>query len=290
MDNMNREYFLNTDPADSAESKARSGTDSAGSTEYTTMVANYHTHTWRCNHAYGVEKQYIENAIEAGLRILGFSDHTPYCFPNGYVGPDKMLPSQLEDYVDTVLRLRDEYRDDIEIRLGLEAEYYPEIWEGLLELIEPYPIQYLLLGQHFIRNEYEGDRYNGRPGHGEEDLILYCRQCLEALETGRFLYFAHPDLINYSGDPALYEREMTGLCRYCKEHNIPLELNLLGVRENRNYPCDRFWTIAAREKNTVIYGSDAHWPRHVCSPEVIRRADDLLARWGIPRDRLLMTM
>ena len=286
----NREYMLNTDPADSAESKARSGTDSAGSTEYTTMVANYHTHTWRCNHAYGVEKQYIENAIEAGLRTLGFSDHTPYCFPNGYVGPDKMLPSQLEDYVDTVLRLRDEYRDDIEIRLGLEAEYYPEIWEGLLELIEPYPIQYLLLGQHYIHNEYEGDRYNGRPGHGEEDLILYCRQCLEALETGRFLYFAHPDLINYSGDPALYEREMTRLCRYCKEHNIPLELNLLGVRENRNYPCDRFWTIAAREKNTVIYGSDAHWPRHVCSPEVIRRADDLLARWGIPRDRLLMTM
>ena len=290
MDNKNREYMLNTDPADSAESKARSGTDSAGSTEYTKMIANYHTHTWRCNHAYGVEKQYIENAIEAGLRILGFSDHTPYCFPNGYVGPDKMLPSQLEDYVDTVLRLRDEYRDDIEIHLGLEAEYYPEIWEGLLELIEPYPIQYLLLGQHYIHNEYEGDRYNGRPGHGEEDLILYCRQCLEALETGRFLYFAHPDLINYSGDPALYEREMTGLCRYCKEHNIPLEINLLGVRENRNYPCDRFWTIAAREKNTVIYGSDAHWPRHVCSPEVIRRADDLLARCGIPRDRLLMTM
>ena len=190
----NREYMLNTDPADSAESKARSGTDSAGSTEYTTMVANYHTHTWRCNHAYGVEKQYIENAIEAGLRILGFSDHTPYCFPNGYVGPDKMLPSQLEDYVDTVLRLRDEYRDDIEIRLGLEAEYYPEIWEGLLELIEPYPIEYLLLGQHYIHNEYEGDRYNGRPGHGEKDLLLYCSQCLEALETGRFLYFAHPDL------------------------------------------------------------------------------------------------
>ena len=83
---------------------------------------------------------------------------------------------------------------------------------------------------------------------------------------------------------------MTRLCRYCKEHNIPLEINLLGVRENRNYPCDRFWTIAAREKNTVIYGSDAHWPRHVCSPDVIRKADDLLARWGIPRDRLLMTM
>ena len=49
------------------------------------MIANYHTHTWRCNHAFGVEKQYIENAIEAGLRILGFADHTPYPFPKGYI-------------------------------------------------------------------------------------------------------------------------------------------------------------------------------------------------------------
>ena len=33
------------------------------------MIANYHTHTWRCNHAFGVEKQYIENAIAGGLPV-----------------------------------------------------------------------------------------------------------------------------------------------------------------------------------------------------------------------------
>lgn len=258
--------------------------------EYTKMIANYHTHTWRCNHAYGIERQYIENAIREGLQILGFSDHTPYLFPEGYVAHEKMLPSQLEDYVDTVLRLRDEYRDDIEIHLGLEAEYYPELWEKLLRLLEPYPIEYLLLGQHYIRNEYEGDRYNGKPGHGEEDLRLYCRQCKDALATGRFLYFAHPDLINYDGRPELYELEMTALCRFCKERDIPLEINLLGVRETRSYPTANFWKIAAREKNTVIYGSDAHRPGHVCSPEVIRRADCFLESCGIPRERLLMTM
>lgn len=265
-------------------------TDRIEKTEYTKMIANYHTHTWRCNHAFGVEKQYIENAIAGGLQILGFSDHTPYYFPNGYIARDKMLPSQLEDYVDTVLRLRDEYRDDIEIHLGLEAEYYPEIWEGLLELIEPYPIEYLLLGQHYIHNEYEGDSYNGKPGHGEEDLLLYCRQCIEAVKTGKFLYFAHPDLLNYCGDPALYVEEMTKMCRFCREYGIPLEFNLLGVRQTRNYPSEIFWKIAAQEGNTVIYGSDAHRPQHVISPDVVRKADRLLALYGIPRERLLMTM
>ena len=260
-------------------------------TEHTDMIANYHAHTWRCNHAYGIERQYVEAAIEKGLRILGFSDHTPYPFPDGYVGKEKMLPSQLEDYVDTVLRLRDEYRGQIEIRLGLEAEYYPTLWEAYLRLIEPYPIEYLLLGQHYIGNEYEkGRAYNGVPGHGEDDLRAYCSQCREALETGRFLYFAHPDLINYCGDPALYETEMRALCRFCRERGIPLEFNLLGVREDRNYPCEAFWRIAAQEGNLVVYGSDAHWPDHVLSPEVVRKADGMLDRFGIPRSRLLRTL
>ena len=254
------------------------------------MIANYHTHTWRCNHAFGIERQYIEKAIEAGLQVLGFSDHTPYPYPGGFVSRDKMLPSQLEDYVDTVLRLRDEYREDIEIRLGLETEYYPALWEDLLRLIEPYPIEYMLLGQHYIDNEYDNPVYASRPTENEDRLHRYCSQCMEALETGRFLYLAHPDLLNFTGSDRFYEQEMTALCRFCRERDIPVEVNMLGVRETRNYPRRLFWQIAAREGCKVVYGSDAHHPDHVCSPEVIARADRLLEACGIPRERLLTSL
>ena len=77
------------------------------------MRANYHTHTWRCHHAYGTEKEYVEKAIESGMEILGFSDHAPYPFPDGYEASNKMLPSQLEDYVNTVLDIRREYEGQI---------------------------------------------------------------------------------------------------------------------------------------------------------------------------------
>ena len=33
------------------------------------MIANYHTHTWRCRHADGTEREYVERAIEGGLKI-----------------------------------------------------------------------------------------------------------------------------------------------------------------------------------------------------------------------------
>ena len=41
------------------------------------MIANYHTHTYRCGHAEGSERDYAEKAAKAGLRILGIADHTP---------------------------------------------------------------------------------------------------------------------------------------------------------------------------------------------------------------------
>ena len=86
------------------------------------MKANYHTHTWRCMHASGTEKEYVENAIRAGLEIIGFSDHTPYPYPKDYSSGMRMRTDQLEDYVDTVVALKAEYRQDIEIHLGLEVE------------------------------------------------------------------------------------------------------------------------------------------------------------------------
>ena len=49
------------------------------------MLANYHTHTQRCGHAIGEDREYIEQAVKNGFGILGFSDHCPWVFPADYV-------------------------------------------------------------------------------------------------------------------------------------------------------------------------------------------------------------
>jgi histidinol-phosphatase (PHP family) len=144
----------------------------------------------------------------------------------------------------------------------------------------------MILGQHYLGNGVNAPFCGMRSGSVQR-LKDYCKQTREALETGKFLYFAHPDVIWYTGPAEIYEEEMTALCRYCKEIDMPLEINLLGVREDRNYPCEPFWKIAAREGNTVIYGSDAHHADHVYSPEVIAKADRFVERCGIPRDRIV---
>ncbi len=222
-----------------------------------TLTANYHTHTWRCNHASGTEREYVEAAIEHGMRILGFSDHSPYPFPDGYTSSFRMRTDQLDDYVTTLTALRDEYRNDIEIHIGFEAEYYPAYFSDLLSMLDGYPVEYLILGQHFLGNE-RGGAYSGVPTASEKKLAQYVAQTKEALKTCRFIYFAHPDLFNFVGPSEIYDRYMEELCRNAKTLGIPLEINFLGLYDGRNYPNPRFWEIAGKAGCDVIFGADAH--------------------------------
>ncbi len=231
------------------------------------MIANYHTHTYRCGHAEGSERDYAEEAVKAGLQILGMSDHSPYDFFD--IGPRdrpmRMKPEELPGYADSVRALAEEYRGRLEIIPGVEAEYYPKHFPRLLELLRENRIRYVILGQHFLGNEVD-DRYCGVPCAEAGELERYVSQSIEALETGLFTYFAHPDLFRFTGDEETYAREIRRLCRAARETETPLEINLLGLREGRHYPCRRFWEIAAREGCRAILGCDAHQPRWVTDP------------------------
>ena len=109
------------------------------------MLANYHTHTTRCNHATGTEREYIETAISNGFKILGFSDHVPQPYPSDYYSHIRMTMEETEGYVDTLVKLRDEYKDDIHIVIGYEVEYTHKYFHKLLEHIRQYPLDYIIL-------------------------------------------------------------------------------------------------------------------------------------------------
>lgn len=248
------------------------------------MIANYHTHTCRCGHAEGVEREYVEAAVRSGLKILGFSDHTPWDFFDSEPRnrPMRMKPEELPDYARTVRALAREYRERIEIHLGVEAEYYPKYFPRLLDMLRQNGVEYMILGAHFLGNEI-GDVYSGRAFTQEETLRRYVSQCTEALDTGLYTYFAHPDLIHYIGDAEIYEREMRALCRSALRTDTPLEINLLGMAEGRHYPNERFWRIAAEEGNTVILGRDAHSPEQFSYDQCERAALEMTERLGLRR-------
>ena len=219
------------------------------------MFANYHTHTTRCRHAVGADRDYVKAAIESGVKILGFSDHAP--FPHrAFVG---MMPDILPEYVSAISALREEFKTDLTMHIGLELEYDPKNFPKQFDFLKANGIEYLILGQHalFGISDIAGEYMTSSE---EKYLDHHCGLQREAMDTGAITYLAHPDMYNFVGSEEVYERHIRKLCRHAKDVGIPLEINLLGLRTNRHYPRPHFWQIAGEEGCQVILGCDAHEP------------------------------
>ena len=258
------------------------------------LYANYHTHTPRCYHARGEEREYIEAARASGIRVLGFADHAPMLFEDGYTSGYRMLPDKAEDYAMTLSKLKREYAGEMEILIGYEMEYYPRHFAKSLAHICRYPVDYLILGQHFFENEYpyertkdRSDGYSGAATDEEWKLSMYVDRVVAGMQTGAFSCVAHPDLICFTGSDEVYRRHITRLCGCAREMQIPLEINLLGLMTGRSYPTERFWEIAADIDCTAIIGCDAHDPCVFADRALVERGYRWAERFGVSLVRCL---
>ncbi len=250
------------------------------------MTANYHTHTFRCRHASSEdEREYVESAIAAGYTELGFSDHTPMPLPNGIDPADcerfmgmRMTMQETEDYVNKLLQLREQYKNDIKIHIGFEVEYIPEVFDGLMDFLGGFPTDYIIMGQHFNTVLNDKMTYFGAETRSRQVLTEYADLVCEGIKTGKFTYVAHPDLCNFHGLLKVYEREMRRIIETAKENSVPLEINLLGIDTVRNYPNNVFWSLASDIGCDVIIGSDAHEASCVKPERALYYAEKIVER------------
>ncbi len=270
------------------------------------MKHNYHSHTFRCNHAHGTEREYIEMALKNGLQTLGFSDHAPYIFGNDYVSRMRMRTDEITDYYTVLGLLREEYEASaaagktapLDVRIGFEMEYYPDLFDRTLEYMEKSAVmlpsgkkaglEYLILGQHHTKNAFDGT-YAGWETGDVNVLSNYVDQAVKGMETGFFTYFAHPDLINFTGPEDVFRGYMKDMISAAEALDVPLEINLLGMFEEKHYPNRLFWELVADSKCRVVIGCDAHEPFHVGNPDWIARGEAFAASFGIkPVDGLVL--
>ncbi len=244
------------------------------------MLQNLHTHTERCGHAYGSEEEYIRCAIDGGLKIIGFSEHAPHIYPDGYISKSHMPVELLGDYVETIRKLSAQYSSQLTILLGCEIEYYPALFKDSVQRLMDAGIEYMILGQHWIENQV-GLPYLGRPTDDPYVLKQYCRQAMDGMQTGLITYLCHPDVINFTGSPALYEEQLRQLCKEANSCGLPVEYNLWGIRKGGNYPADRFWRIAAEENCRVVLGVDAHEPDILANKDLFRKSEAYIKGLGM---------
>lgn len=243
---------------------------------------NYHTHTYRCGHAKGTDEEYVIAAINNGYTKMGFSDHAPYIFPDGHESGFRVKKKDVEGYVKSIRDLQEKYKDKIDIKLGFELEYFPDLNDTEIEYLKQFNYDYLILGQHFTDNEYEKyAAYSGTETNSDSILDKYISQLILGAKSGLFAYVCHPDLINYKGSTDTYIKKMRYMLERLKKIGIPIEFNFYGFFENRQYPNYQFWKMVAEIGNPVVIGLDAHWPSVYDDKRNLELAHQYLSSLGI---------
>lgn len=237
------------------------------------MKFDLHTHHVRCGHADGNIEDYILAGIEAGLQVIGISDHSPYFYheedqPSPGIA---MARSDFANYVNEVLRLKEKYAGRIEVLLGMESDYFPEHVEAYRKAYEGVPFDYLIGSVHqvsgvsiFNRNRW---KKLDEAGHINEKKSYY-ELIEQSARSGMFDILGHIDAMKgyypaFSDIPAHEHIDKT--LRTIGECGVSIEINTSGNTKDCGgwYPADDILERALHFGVNVTFGSDAHKPSRV---------------------------
>ncbi len=234
---------------------------------------NYHTHTKRCGHAFGEDEEFVLAAIEGGLETLGFSDHVPYLTESPR---HRMKYEELDAYIESILALKEKYKDQINILVGMELEYFPSQIDLLMEYRKK--LDYCIIGQHNL----ELDTDSCYKLDSKEGLLTYLDRIETACKIGLCDYIAHPDLCLFNYQHANDETSLyvaNRLADLSLTYNIPLEINCgAGLRIGKTafedgirypYPTRAFFEVFAKRQAPVILGLDVHKPKYFLTDKYI---------------------
>lgn len=237
------------------------------------MKFDLHTHHYRCGHAEGTIRDYIEAAIKADLQVIGISDHSPYfAHEKDQAKPNiAMAKSEFPNYVNEVLQLKEEYRGKIEVLLGVESDFFPEHIELYRQIYAQYPFDYIIGSVHhtdgvsifdkkrFLKVSEENKR---------QQKERYNELIRQSAESGLFQVLGHIDALK-AYYPALCEvrtdQKVDEALRAIAKHGVSIEINTSGKSKACGgwYPADDILERACHYGVDVTLGSDSHVPERV---------------------------
>jgi histidinol-phosphatase (PHP family) len=219
------------------------------------LLYESHSHTPLCKHAHGPPQEYAAAAEARGLKGIIFTCHCP--LPDGISAGVRMSPEQYEDYVALVAEARAAFAGRVDVRLGLESDYYPGVEPWLEKLHARHPLHHVLGSVHMQVPEYRARFFRG-------DWFDYQQTYFQHYDT-----LAHPDLVK---NEAPAEWDLRRIQPYIERAldriaatGVAMELNTSGRQKTIpefNPGLTQLGLMRARGI-PVVLGADAHAARRV---------------------------
>lgn len=246
--------------------------------------ASYHNHTVFSDGA-DAPADFLRQALDQGVDVLGFSDHYYREGPGATEAPDWALQPSLEArYFETLADLA--ASAPIEIRVGLEFDWLDGAADWLDAPARDPRLDYAIGSVHFVgRQTIDTDRAFWErlsPDEITETHRRYWLAVRDMAESGLFDIAGHLDLAKkFAFYPA---EDLTPLIRDAldavKAAGMVAELNTSGwAKDCREcYPSEAILRACLHREIPVTVSADAHRANLVCAN--FARAYDLLARVG----------
>lgn len=231
------------------------------------MIADCHLHTEFSTDSTTPMEVQIQRAIELGMHYMCITDHMDMDFPDGEFVFDT------DAYVARILELREKYRNQIQIGLGVEMGLQLHLKARINEYMEQYPFDYVIGSMHLLYGE---DPYNGAIFQKVGDEQAY-REYFQ--ETHKNLLNApdvdslgHLDyIVRYGKTKAesysysAYADEIDAILKTIIEKQIALEVNTAGIRmlDFTNPHPDIIRRYKELGGELITIGSDGHVPEYL---------------------------
>lgn len=236
------------------------------------MKFDLHTHHSRCGHAVGDIRDYIESAIEKGFQVIGISDHTPYfADEEDQAQPGIAMPkSEFANYINEVLRLKEEYANKIDVLLGVESDFFAEHVAIYKQQLAQYPFDYIIGSVHYVNgvsifNKRRFEKLS--KGDKVREKEAYFDLIQQSAKSKMFDILGHIDAMKayYPPFSDIKTDVVDETLRIIAEHDVAVEINTSGKTKLVGgwYPADDILERACHYGVQVTFGSDAHTPERV---------------------------
>lgn len=244
---------------------------------------DYHMHTKYCD-GRGEPEDFIINALEKDLKIIGFTSHSPVPFETDWTMPEKKLP----EYLKTINKLKIKYKDKIKILLGLEVDYIPGVFSCKSSIIKNAGLDYTIGSVHFLGEMKDGFKWTADgsfdetnkginytfKGSGRNAVEAYYNRMIEMVVTSPPDIIGHFDLIKvnnrdncfFSEKEGWYNNIIDKTLDVISQSKCVVEVNTGGITRNKiNTLYPSTWILErCFDKNIpLIINSDSHSPEQL---------------------------
>ncbi|MDY3860976.1 MAG: histidinol-phosphatase HisJ family protein [Ruminococcus sp.] len=124
------------------------------------ILSDFHIHTRFSGDSKENPESVVKKAVEMGFKRICFTDHQDF----DYIWGDLSFDLDYEAYFDYMLGLREKYRDDIKILIGVEVGVEPYLAQRLRDFTAEKPYDFIIGSSHIVNrvDPYYPEYFQGK--------------------------------------------------------------------------------------------------------------------------------